>query len=224
LNGRENCTKFFDLLLNGGTANTLLKARLSSYTCADYNCSLFDAYNYTVYVPTDAELERLHNEGILPDWNDWENLTADQFGGDANLQKEARKIVADRTINFLKYHIQDNSVFIGGQPVNNVMYETSTLNPVNSRFFSVTVNADDNNLTIVDQLKNKRSVIKGANYNLIGREYWIQSATNVNSAKIYNASDMVVHQIDGALFYDAAQLTKWEDEVNKLKAEAKGRR
>ena len=224
LNGRENCTKFFDLLLNGGTANTLLKARLSSYTCADYNCSLFDAYNYTVYVPTDAELERLHNEGILPDWNDWENLTADQFGGDANLQKEARKIVADRIINFLKYHIQDNSVFIGGQPVNNVMYETSTLNPVNSRFFSVTVNADDNNLTIVDQLKNKRSVIKGANYNLIGREYWIQSATNVNSAKIYNASDLVVHQIDGALFYDAAQLTKWEDEVNKLKAEAKGRR
>ena len=224
LNGRENCTKFFDLLLNGGTANTLLKARLSSYTCADYNCSLFDAYNYTVYVPTDAELERLHNEGILPDWNDWENLTADQFGGDANLQKEARKIVADRIINFLKYHIQDNSVFIGGQPVNNVMYETSTLNPVTSRFFSTTVNADDNNQTMVDKLKNKRSVIKGANYNLIGREYWIQSATNVNSAKIYNASDLVVHQIDGALFYDAAQLTKWEDEVNKLKAEAKGRR
>ena len=43
LNGREGCTRFFDLLLNGGSANTLLKARMGSYTCADYNCSLFDA-------------------------------------------------------------------------------------------------------------------------------------------------------------------------------------
>ena len=216
LNGRENCTRFFDLLLNGGTANTLLKARMSSYTCADYNCSLFDAYNYTVYVPTDSEMEKLHNDGLLPDWTDYENLTAEQFGGDALLLKKAQTIVANRILNFLKYHIQDNSVFIGGEPTVNVKYETSTLNPLNNRFFSLTVNADDDQLTIVDQLGNERKVVKGDNYNLIGREYWIQNAQNVNNTQLYNASDVVVHQIDGPLFYQEAQLTKWQEEVEAL--------
>ena len=224
LNGRENCTRFFDLLLNGGSANTLLKARMSSYTCADYNCSLFDAYNYTVYVPTDAEMQRLHDEGILPDWTDYENLTAEDFGGDATLLKSARQLVASRIINFLKYHIQDNSVMIGGQPVNNVKYETSTLNPLNNRFYSVTMSADDSSLTIVDQLQNKRMVVKNDNYNIIGREYWIQNVNNVNSTQLYNASDLVVHQIDGPLFYEKAQLSMWKDDVEKLKTNAIRRR
>ena len=219
LNGRENCSRFFDLLLNGGSANTLLKARMSSYTCADYNCSLFDAYNYTVYVPTDSDIEKLHNDGLLPDWTDYENLTADQFGGDPSVLKKAQTIVANRILNFLKYHIQDNSVFIGGEPTTDVKFETSTLNPLNNRFFSVTVTADDDQLTVIDQLNNVRHVVKGDNYNLIGREYWIQNAQNVNNTQLYNASDVVVHQIDGPLFYQEAQLTKWQEEVDKLKIE-----
>ena len=218
LNGRENCTKFFELMLNGGAANTLLKAKMGSYTCADYNCSLFDAYNYTIYVPTDEEIEKWHNEGVLPYWSDYEALTAEQFGGDANKLKKARKLVADRILNFVKYHIQDNSVFIGGEPVTEVKYETSTLNPKNNRFYFVTVTADDNSLTIEDQLHNTHAVVKGDNYNLIGREYWIQNSSNVNTTQLYNASDVVIHQIDGALFYEEAQKTKWKDEVDALNA------
>lgn len=219
LNGRENCANFFSLLLNGGSANTLLKSRMGGYTCADYNCSLFDAYNYTVYVPTDAVIEDLHQRDVLPYWSDYEALTAEQFGGDASLLKQARTLVANRILNFVKYHIQDNSVFIGGgETVNNVNYETSTLNPANKRFFSVNVSANDDQLTITDQLKNTRSVIKGNNYNLIGREYWIQNVNNVNQTQLYNASDVVVHQIDGALFYERAQMTSWKEEVNALSA------
>ena len=217
LKDRDNCTRFFDLLLNGGAANTLLKSRMSSYTCANFNCSLFDAYNYTVYVPTDSEMEKLHSEGILPDWNDYENLTAEQFGGDENLLKQARTIVANRILNFLKYHIQDNSVFIAGEPKVDVKYETSTLNPLNNRFYYVTVTADDDQLTVKDQLGNSRQVVKDQNYNLIGREYWIQNAQNVNNTQLYNASDLVVHQIDGPLFYEEKQLTKWQEEVEALK-------
>jgi hypothetical protein len=99
------------------------------------------------------------------------------------------------------------------------MYESSTLNPLVNRFFSLTVSANDNELTIIDQLKNPRSVLKeGGNYNLIGREYWIQNAQNVNNTQLYNASDVVVHQIDGPLFYQQQQLSKWEEEVNALRA------
>ena len=225
LKEREDCSLFLDLLFNGGSANPLLKTRLSSYTCADYNCSLFDAYNYTVYVPTNAEIQKLIDQGYLPTWTDFEELTAERFGGNATALKTARKIVADRILNFLKYHIQDNSVYIGGEPTNNVKYETSTLNPVNNRFFSVTVNADDSNLTIADQLGNTRRVLtNGGNYNVVGREYWIQNANNVNSTNLYNASDLVVHQIDGPLFFEQKQLTSWQEEVDAIPVEAKGRR
>jgi len=226
LSAHPEYSKFLELIRNGGTANKLMAAISSGYSSVgEYNVTLFDAYNYTVYVPTNEEIDRLHNAGLLPDWTDYENLTAEQFNGNATALKQAKAIVANRITNFLRYHIQDNSVFIGGEPVSNMKYETATLNPANKRFFSVLVTADDNSMTITDQLGNVRNVVKNKNlYNLIGREYWVQAVTNVNNNQIYNASDLVVHQIDGALFYDDAQLTPWEDEVKAIPTEAKGRR
>lgn len=226
LSAHPEYSKFLDLIRNGGTANKIMAAISSGYSSVgEYNVTLFDAYNYTVYVPTNEEIDRLHNAGLLPDWTDYENLTAEQFNGNATALKQAKAIVANRITNFLRYHIQDNSVFIGGEPVSNMKYETATLNPANKRFFSVLVTADDNSMTITDQLGNVRNVVKNKNlYNLIGREYWVQAVTNVNNNQIYNASDLVVHQIDGALFYDDTQLTPWEDEVKAIPTEAKGRR
>ncbi|MBO4315654.1 MAG: fasciclin domain-containing protein [Prevotella sp.] len=222
LNNNPEYSKFFELLFG----SKLLSTRLSSrYTCADYNVNLFDAYNYTVYVPTNDAIEKLQADGILPDWGDYDDLTAEQFDGDAALLKMAQTIVSDRISNFLRYHIQDNSVFIGGEPLSKVKFETSKLNPLNSRFFSLTVSADDDKMTISDQLGNVRNVVKANGlYNQIGREYWRQ-ASGQNDL-IYNASDVVVHQIDGVLLYDKEQLTSWRDEVNALKTtnEAKGRR
>ena len=103
-------------------------------------------------------------------------------------------------------------------------YETSKLNPANNRFFSLTVNANDEKMTIADQLGNVRNVnTSNGLFNMIGREYWIQGTTN--NDLIYNASDVVVHQIDGALFYDKAQQTSWKDEIASLVPnEAKRRR
>lgn len=220
LKDREGCTKFFDLLTKGGKANTLLKATMGSgaYTCADYNCALFDAYSYTVYVPTDASLEKLHNDGLLPTWTDYENLTAEQFGGDATKLNEARKIVANRILNFMKYHIQDNSVFIGGEESHSVKYETSTLNPNTKRFYPVTVSNDDHSLSVKGLVGPERHVVTSSPVvNLVGREYWLQNAAKLNSNSLYNASDVVVHQIDGPLFYLNDQMnTKWQDEVNAL--------
>ena len=87
------------------------------------------------------------------------------------------------------------------------------------------LNLDNSNLTIADQLGNTRRVLtNGNNYNVVGREYWIQNANNVNSTNLYNASDLVVHQIDGPLFFEQKQLTSWQEEVDAIPVEAKGRR
>ena len=42
---------------------------------------------------------------------------------------------------------------IGGEPVQNLKFESSKLNPENKRFFSVEVNANDDQMTIKDQYR-----------------------------------------------------------------------
>ena len=222
LNNRENCTRFFELMTQGSNnsnAYALMKGTTGSYAAMDYNCMLFDAFNYTVYVPTDASLDSLHNLGQLPYWSDYAALAADQFGGNATKLKHAQDSVANIILNFVKYHIQDNSIFIGGDSIiTKAKFETSTLNNANKRFYSITVSADDNNITITDQLNNTCKVVKGNNYNIIGREYWIENANNANNTQnIYNASDVVVHQIDGVLLYHENQRRKWQDIVDAIK-------
>ena len=210
---------FFHLLSKGGKVNTLLKAEMGGKTSVDYNCSLFDAYDYTVYMPSDAEIKALHDKEWLPYWSDYEALASDPALTGDKLTK-ARKIVLERILNFVKYHIQDNSIYISGNPVHNTKFETSTLNPKNKRFYSVQVTADDTQLTVTDLLGNQRHVITSSanTYNLMGREYWIENSKNSNHIEqLYNASDVVLHHIDGALLYDSSQMTRWQDEVNALK-------
>lgn len=205
-------SEFYNLLIG----SKLLSQKLSSkYTCADYNISLFDAYNYTVYVPTNEAIRKLFDDGVLPSWEDYDNLTADYFGGDAQKLNKAKTLLSDRINDFLRYHFQDNSVMIGGSPSVDVKYETFKINPTTNRFYSVTVNSDDNAMTLVDQAGNVRNVLKTDGlYNNLCRDIWIQTSSSVDN--IYNASDAVVHYIDGVLLYDSNQLTQWKEEINNL--------
>lgn len=214
LKEHEEYSVFFDLIKNSELMSQKLSAK---YTCADYNIKLFDAYNYTIYVPDNRAIKDLQAKGFLPTWADVDDLTSDDFGGDANLLKKAKKLLTDRINNFLRYHIQDNSVIIGGATNNAVKYETFKINPLNKRFFSVTVTSDDSNMTVYDQMGNARKVVKtNGLYNNQGREYWINSKTD----ELYNASDVVVHLINGALVYSSEMLTPWKDEINALKSES----
>lgn len=212
LKEHEEYSEFYNLI----AGSKLLSQKLSSdVTCTDYNISLFDAYNYTVYVPTNEAIRKLHEDGILPTKEDYDNLTAADFGGDAQKLKKAKEFIQDRMLDFLRYHIQDNSVMIGGSSSDNVKYETFKMNPAINRFYSLTVSADDNELTLTDQLGNQRKVVKTEGlYNNLCRDVWIQTKSGEDN--IYNASDAVVHSIDGALFYDSSQLTKWKEEIENL--------
>ena len=113
-------------------------------------------------------------------------------------------------------------MIIGGLDNSEVKYETFKINNANKRFFSLTVTSDDSRMQLVDQMNNVRNVVKKEGlYNNQGREYWIDSKTD----QIYNASDVVVHLIDGTLLYGGEQLTPWKDEIDALiTTSAKGRR
>ena len=127
----------------------------------------------------------------------------------------------DQLVNFLKYHIQDNSVYTNAEYNNNpneVDYETSFLNKADKQFAKLHVKSGDN-IVIRDDNGNTRNVLKenvaGTKipyYNIMCREYVFKvynddysvkdgnnDVTDVSKAKLETSSFAVVHLIDGPL-------------------------
>ncbi len=202
---------FFELLQNDTTSTSLLASSDGSYVCANsendanMNMSLFDNYNYTVYVPTNAAIRKLISDGILPTWEDLE-----AYQGDSH----ACEFIADRIHSFLRYHVQDNSILYGGATVSNEMYESSKLNEDTRRFYPVTVTNDASGITVTDQVGNTANVVMTDGlYNNICREYWMSVSTSPKGVRatrsLISSSHAVVHQIDAALIYGEEMQMNW---------------
>lgn len=228
-------SEFLDLLRGGDPEtpkqNLLIRSMGSTgqYTCANptgnFNMRLFENYNYTVYIPTNGVIRGLINDGILPTWDDFNAYAAicdeENTSSSAAEKEEARKacqIIKDRIYNFVRYHIQDNSIIINGEPGKDENgayifaneYETMKQNPDNGRFYPLNVDISNNQITVRDNMGNVCHVNKTDGlYNNICREYWFSGSDNGRS--IYMSSDAVVHQIDGALFFDNEQKTPWKN-------------
>lgn len=221
LKNNEEFSEFYNLLDDdgagllsttlGSTSTTTYRAGLSSQ--GNKNLSLLDNYNYTVYVPTNASIRQLIDEGLLPTWEDYEAQTETVWGTEAAADS-AQKVIKDIIVSFLRYHIQDHSVAVNMAPENNSYindYESMKRNPETGRFYSLNVNFGGNNLVVTDVQNNRRSVVKTEGlYNQICREYWFAGTGNTTTT--FMASDAVVHQIDGPLFYE--KMTPWKDKLN----------
>ena len=117
-----------------------------------------------------------------------------------------------------KYHIQDNSVYVGGAPCNNTSYETGTLNKANKRFYTVSVTTNATSGSVKGLGNDAPISIASEYYNKPGREIWIElasgaealTANNVYRSKIAASSYIVAHKINGVLCYNKGeQQQKW---------------
>lgn len=222
-------SRFFDLLRGGDSDSTQynITAALidNSYSCVDFNIRLFDNYHYTVWVPTNESLDALHDAGILPYWEDLDAQTDSAWGGNRDAAKVMKYKIRQRIIDFLRYHIQDNAIFLGEGVVAG-RYETSKLNPSNRKFYSLSVSADNSAISVTDALNNIRTVqrIDGL-YNNMCREYLYSNKDKEKApaSNLYSSSHAVVHLIDGPLFYDASQLTPmdWTPQMTLIDKEEK---
>lgn len=224
LRDNPNYSLFFSLM-NDDDTNEGFFVQTSGSTSSPYYCAndeynknvrLFDKYNYTVYVPTNKAIRELIDNGWLPTWEDYAKYTEDADRGNADAIK-AQQVIATRIQNFIRYHIQDNSIFIGGAPVNKTKYETSKLNPNNNRFYSLEVSSDASSMQVKDYLGTTHNVVKtNGLYNNNCSEYWIKKTGNnirTQTRYLYATSHAVVHQIDGALLFDETQKTSWKTEA-----------
>lgn len=192
LSQHEEFSEFTALLLGSGLLEDKRVIGTDEHGCPSTNVSLFNTFNYSVFVPTNEAIAKAHDNG-LPTWEDVENET------DPDLADSLRNEI----VLFLRYHFQDNAVFIGGGNVSDT-YETSAykVQDDNLSYFKVTTTADDQQLTITDNMGGTCKVVtSGGLYNLLAREYQYDSSDAVRANNLYTSSFAVVHQIDGVLNY-----------------------
>ena len=231
LKGNEAFSEFLTLIDNDG-ANLLGTKLNNEYNAGltaqgSKNLTLLDNYNYTIYVPTNESIRDLINRGLLPTWDDYEAMENEGFADEAAVDS-AQQIIKNIIVNFIRYHVQDHSVAINMAPelydedpetgvktpsyVN--IFESMKRNYETGRFFGLESDNSNGQLTVKDVMGNVRHVTKQEGlYNNICREYWFNGSGN--TARIFMASDAVVHQIDAPLFYE--ELTPWREQLKNIR-------
>ena len=193
LGEHDEFSAFRELLESSQYLETKHVIGTDEHGCASTNISLFNTFNYTVYVPTNAAIEKLQQENKLPTWEMVENEEDED-------KKDSLKTEIE---NFLKYHIQDNAFFIG-EGTRSGEYETSAykIEGDNLQYYKLKVRVDNGGLQVTDAKNNVRRVVTTGNlYNIMAREYQYDAPDAARAGQIYTSSFAVVHQIDGALEY-----------------------
>ena len=231
LKGNDAFSEFLNLIDNDGAK--LLGTKLNNEYNAGLtaqgskNLTLLDNYNYTIYVPTNESIRSLINSGLLPTWEDYEAMENEGFADEAAVDS-AQQIIRNIIVNFIRYHVQDHSVAIDMAPelydedpqtgvkspsyVN--IFESMKRNPETGRFYGLESDNSNGQLSVKDVMGNVRHVTKqNGLYNNICREYWFKDTGN--TARIFMASDAVVHQIDAPLFYE--EMTPWRDQIKNIR-------
>lgn len=194
----------------------------------------FNNYRYTIYAPTNEAVKAEVTKG-LPTWETIEKYLTDNLQAEVKLaddksnQKEVDavnkhnseiKIKAQAMIttlvNFLKYHFQDESVFVDGVS-NSQKYSTSSVNNETKVYMKLDVTQTPNSIVLKDESGQTIPVV--APYNQLVRD----ANFDRESAPQYirSSSYAVVHTIGKALLFDkslsAGYARKWSS-VKKAKA------
>ena len=187
---RPEFSKFFELMEGSGVFEQIHNNRNA---CGGTNVSVFNTYHYTIYVPTNESIEELQRQGKL---STWEAVEAFEEAG--NLTAKSRDSL--QIVNFVKYHIQDNALYIGAAD-DSGDFETAVIDPSTDRFYRVSARLSDDGITIVDHAGNTRRVVTSNPnlYNIAAREFQYNSADATRATMIETSSTAVIHLIDKPL-------------------------
>jgi uncharacterized surface protein with fasciclin (FAS1) repeats len=174
------------------------------------NLSVFNTYHYTIYVPSNESIEALQKAGTLSTWDQVE--TKREAGDLSGATRDSLGIV-----NFLKYHIQDNALYIGAENESGE-YETSLINDKTRRFMMLKSSLKDDVIEVRDA--NDQNDASGATfhkvqkltyvdddgkekplYNIQAREYLYEGENPQTATQLYTTSSAVIHLIDKPLSF-----------------------
>lgn len=163
---------------------------------------LLNTYHYTIYAPTNEAMEEAYAMG-LPTIEMLDEAMAIDNDDSTEIYKEIedsaahlRKVMLD----FIKYHIQDNSIYIdNGFESGN--YETAKTNTNTGRSFKIAVEVDANDMYVSGVCSERQKINKDKMYNVTAREYWLNNYKVESATLIETSSSVVLHAVDHPLLY-----------------------
>jgi uncharacterized surface protein with fasciclin (FAS1) repeats len=157
----------------------------------DLNVRFLNTFHYTLYVPTNEAVQMAIQSG-LPTWDDVEAAT----------DQEERDAKAEKIIRFLRYHFQDNSVYLD-KPSLSASYETATLNTNTDTFYKLNLTGGNYSLNIKTASGGTAHVkTDGGLFNIMARDFKFNTANPVTATMIETSSYIVIHQIDKCLYFE----------------------
>lgn len=174
--------EFFNLCMGDTMATTPIFIRDG----IDFRVSFFNTFNYTVYIPTNEAVRQAINSGVIKEWDEINAIEA----------VEEREVEAQKLRDFIRYHFQDNSVYISGEPISRT-YETASLNTSTNKFRRLQVTGNGSDLSLIPINGNVVHVVKGGGlYNLMVRDYVF------GAGSVETSSYAVIHQINAVLNFE----------------------
>jgi len=183
---------------------SILKKSGSFFSMNDDNNTvrMFNTYHYTVYIPDNTAMAKAYANG-LPRWVDINHL--DELYANTNVDvSELKQEYTKKLIKFLKYHFQDNALFVDGEAKSG-RFESSASSESTGLFYTINATVDGNGISVQGNyipswsgpvtIKNTDNCI-----NRMVREYSFNGET-VGSI-ISTSSYAVVHGITEPLLYD----------------------
>ncbi len=189
-------------------------------------------YRYTVYAPTNAAMQEAYAKGLMTPTQINEfiqaNLIADEEGNNVlspeNQIKAKGMIVA--LINFLKYHFQDETLYVDNVTTNGAEYQTSCIDTENNVYLTLYAKQTPNAITVTDNNGETQDVV--APYNVLARDAHFNTRlialdANNPASSISSSSFVVIHQINKPLSFmdlkdNGGRFDVWNKPANEVKA------
>ena len=179
----------------------------------------FNNYRYTIYVPDNNAVEEAFNNGLknVDEISKWieENKEDGKLPDEKKPQAQA---MITALVNFLKYHFQDNSVYVDNVTKGRTAYQTSCTDSLPGEklnYIKINVVQTPNHLKLTD--RNGQSVDVSDSRNILARDANFNSApSNIGNrpTAIVESSFVVLHKIDGSKylkFFDRQQGSNFSD-------------
>ena len=201
------------------SSSSVILVNKTNYFGVDFNVKFFNTFNYTVYVPTNDALEQAYAQGIIKPWESQGEIEG--INSMTNAVEKAEEIL--KLERFIRYHFQDNSVFVDQLPVNHI-YQSATqkkddddthFGTFKNKYYKLGITGTGGNLTITTETnKTAKVVTENGLYNIMTRDFVFNNrpaafknvdgtgtGSEFSSSMIYTSSTAVIHQIDKVLTF-----------------------
>ncbi|MDP4268880.1 MAG: hypothetical protein Q8909_02010 [Bacteroidota bacterium] len=205
-------SKFFELL--NGVPDTCV-SQIFNKQGVDNRINFFNAFRYTIYVPTNDAVQAALDNGSITPWSTIYTLTPGKV----------QSAAINKMIRFLRYHFQDNAVFFG-QNVN-AQYQSATIKTDNTvtrfgtaknKYYKIGVVGNSSAMTLTtENSKTAKVETKDGLYNIVVKDYIFglipskyknidgtgnATGTAFSSSTITSSASAVIHQIDNVLTFE----------------------